>query len=107
MSEIRCPSCEKTGRIRRPLEEAVLEWQCSPCGKTFEVRIVFFERPRVVHKEAFTEEVRAEMQRQGLNQAELARLMGVTGAYVSTLLSGKREISPDVAARVRRALLNR
>lgn len=104
MSEIRCPSCGKTGRIRQSLEEVVLEWPCPWCKRTFEVRIVFFERPRVVDKDAFADEVRAEMERQGLNQAELARLLGVTGAYISTLLSGKREISPEVADRVTNAL---
>lgn len=107
MSEIRCPSCGKHARSRQMIEEAVLEWDCPACQKTFEVRIVFFERARVVDKEAFAEEVRVQMQRQGLNQAELAKLMGVTGAYVSTILSGKREVSGDLADRVLHALGSR
>lgn len=107
MSQIHCPSCGRSARVSHAIEEAVLQWGCQRCGRDFEVRIVFFERPRVVDKKAFAEEVRASMARQGLNQAEVARLMGVTGAYVSTLLSGKREISPEVADRVRRALHGR
>lgn len=70
----------------------------------FEVRVVFFDRPRQVNSSRFIKDVRGAMKRQGLTQADLAELMGVTGAYISTLLSGKREISADTAARVNRAL---
>lgn len=44
------------------------------------------------------------MRRQGLTQAELGRMIGVSGAYISTILSGKRHVSHHLAERVRRAL---
>lgn len=72
------------------ISEGSSPWDCPSCKKVFEVRVVFFDRPRQVDRRKFAEEVRATMKRQGLKQADLAKLMGVTGAYISMLLSGNR-----------------
>ncbi len=44
------------------------------------------------------------MARQSLTQATVGRLIGVTGAYISTILSGRRTVSVELARRIERAL---
>lgn len=104
MSEIRCPSCGDFARTQYAISDSQLEWSCSSCEKTFELRIVFFERPRRVDQARFRKQLRATMASQELTQAELGRMIGVSGAYISTILSGKRRVSPQLAERVSRAL---
>lgn len=104
MTQIRCPVCDATGNVDRPIEDDDFVWSCAACFKTFEVRTVFLRRVEPVDKQRFSTEVRAELERQRLTQAELGRLIGVSGAYISTILSGRREVSRELAERVNRAL---
>ena len=103
---IRCPECGSFAKTDHHVQETLFEWGCDECGRKFEVRIVFFRRPQLVDAAAFRGEVDKRLQEQGLSKAELARLVGVSGAYISTLLSGRRKISEGVAERVLHILRN-
>ena len=89
--------------MERTIHDSDFLWSCNRCGKTFEVRTVFLARSSSVDTKKFTAKVRGEMKRQGLTQAEVGRLVGVTGAYISTILSGRRTVSVELARRVERA----
>lgn len=104
MTAIRCPRCGETGEVDRPIEDGDFPWRCPACAASFEARTVFLRRSQLVDKDRFIARVTKEMQDQGVNQAELGRLIGVSGAYVSTILSGRREVSRELAERVNRAL---
>lgn len=54
--------------------------------------------------ETFQENVRALMAYHGVNQSDLARRMGVTPAFVSHLLVGRRRPGLDTIESVARAL---
>jgi predicted transcriptional regulator len=86
------------------VEESVTDWVCEGCGRRFEIRVVFFERAEPVDQVAFRDEVNRLLGEQGLTRTELARLVGVTPAYISVLLNGRRELSAAGAARVLRVL---
>lgn len=101
---IRCPNCGAGAAPDRGIEESAFPWVCPSCGQGFEVRIVFLSRAEPVDPERFRVEVLQLLEEQGLTKSDLARLVGVTPAYISTLLSGRRKISGDVAARVLRTL---
>lgn len=104
MTMIRCPACAHRGDVARSIEDTDFDWSCPGCCKTFEVRTVFLRRHELVDKNAFVAQVRREIEDQGLTQAELGRLVGVSGAYISTILSGRRQITKDLADRVTAAL---
>ncbi len=104
MTQTACPSCGHRTPTRAQIQESRLDWACRSCKRTFEIRIVFFERPRPVDNDRFRRQVLNTMRRQGLTQAELGRMIGVSAAYISTILSGKRRVSPQLAERIRRAL---
>ncbi len=104
MSPIRCPSCGSSTRDERGLEESRFRWTCSTCASRYEVRIVFLPRRKEVDSRLFRAEVEAVLREQGLTRSDLARLVGVTPAYISTIMSGRRRISSEFAHRVLRAL---
>lgn len=104
MTSIRCPRCDETGKVSRSIEDGDFAWRCPACAASFEVRTVFLRRSQPVDKDRFIAQVTKEMKDQGVNQAELGRLVGVSGAYISTILSGRRAVSEDLAERVARAL---
>ena len=99
-----CPGCGATGDTEHELEESTFRWSCGACGKGFEVRIVFFPRAEPVDPDQFRTEVNRLLTQQGLTKTELARLVGVTPAYISTLLSGRRAVGAEVGTRVLRVL---
>ncbi len=88
----------------RAIEDGDFTWSCTRCCRGFEVRTVFLSRSSSVDAKAFAHKVRAEMARQSLTQATVGRLIGVTGAYISTILSGRRTVSVELARRIERAL---
>ncbi len=104
MTMIRCPACDEAREIDRAIEDDDFAWTCVGCFQSFEVRTVFLRRHELVDKNAFVAQVRREIEDQGLTQAELGRLIGVSGAYISTILSGRRAVSQELAERVNRAL---
>lgn len=61
---------------------------------------MFLPRVEPIDPVAFGEEVRRLLREQSLTKTDLARLVGVTPAYISTLLSGRRPVSGAAAARV-------
>lgn len=104
MSRIRCPSCGSSTPNQRGLAESRFRWTCSTCGSGYEVRIVFLPRRKEVDPRLFRAKVEVILRAQGLTRSDLARLVGVTPAYISTILSGRRRISSEFAHRVLRAL---
>lgn len=88
----------------RDIQESVFEWRCDSCARSFEVRIVFLPRAEPIEAAEFRGEVDRLLSEQGLTKTELARLVGVTPAYISTLLSGRRAVGASVAGRVLHAL---
>lgn len=99
-----CPRCAAVADRALVVQECVTEWTCPSCTRRFEVRIVFLERPHPVDLVAFRNLVNAALEEQGLTRSDLARLVGVTPAYISTLLSGRRGVSPTRAASILRIL---
>lgn len=107
MSAIHCPRCGARAATKRAVTEAVFPWRCGSCRSQFEVRIVFFPREEAIDGGKFRAHVEARLSSQGLTRTELAKLVGVTPAYISTLLSGRRRVSKSLADRVLRALTMR
>lgn len=99
-----CPGCGTGADVEQDIKGSVFEWSCKACGKGFEVRIVFFERAKPVDQAAFRDKVQRLLAEQGLNKTELASLVGVSPAYISVLLSGRREVTAGAASRVLHAL---
>lgn len=68
------------------------------------MRTVFLPRERDVDEKRFRREVLELLHAQRLTRSDLARLVGVTPAYISTILGGRRRVSSEIAARVIHAL---
>lgn len=101
---IACPACGWITDGPLAIQESSFEWNCGACGRAFEVRIVFLPSRRVMDASAFVARVEQRLKDEGLSQTDLARLLGVTPAYVSTVLSGRRKISGALADRILAAL---
>ncbi len=99
-----CPTCDWISSSDVSIQESSFEWTCPSCGRSFEIRIVFFSSRAPVNRERFRQEVMTRMEEQGLNKSQLARLLDVSPAYISTILSGRRNVSADLAARVMHVL---
>lgn len=99
-----CPDCGRFTDGQLAIRESSFEWDCRGCGRSFEVRIVFLSSRKNVDTVAFIAQVKGILKEQGLSRTDLARLLGVTPAYMSTILSGRRKISGTVAERILSAL---
>lgn len=99
-----CPGCGAVEPTEQDLGQRVFEWACGACHRSFEVRVVFLPRPREIDGVAFRAQVSRLLEEQGLSKTDLAKLVGVTPAYISTILSGRRAVSAEVAQRVLCAL---
>jgi transposase-like protein len=95
-----CPECGAGQPVDRDIQESVFEWRCTSCGEGFEVRVVFLSRAKPIHAAEFRAEVSRLLADQGLTKTELAKLVGVTPAYISTVLSGRRIPGSSVARRM-------
>lgn len=104
MTTIRCPSCNASRTHKRALEESSFPWICGTCHQAFEVRVVFLPRQREIDRHDFCIQVEELLTRQRLSRSDLARLVGVSPAYISTILSGRRAISVELATRILCAL---
>lgn len=104
MTRVHCPGCGASSQTDQELREQTLQWACDRCRTTFQIRIVFFPRPSSLDVSEFVSTVERALEEEGLSRTELARLLDVTPAYVSTLLSGRRQITNAVAQRVLHAL---
>lgn len=62
--------------------------------------MVFLPRHHEMDRHEFRLEVEELLARHGLSRSDLARLVGVSPAYISTILSGRRAISVDLATKV-------
>jgi len=56
------------------------------------------------HHKSLIDTVKARLTKAGLNQSELADAMGISQAYVSDLMHGRRGMTPSLVGRVSIAL---
>lgn len=100
MTEITCRICGHTETQLQQIQDGDFEWTCPGCHATFHIRIVFLEHEAEVDQPRFRQEVERLLNEQALNRSDLARLLGVTPAYVSIILNGRRPIRTDLAKRI-------
>ncbi len=104
MTAIRCPACGRATKSDGEVNRSTFEWTCGHCRQHYEVRVVFLRRPTPIDGDAFRARLQRTMDDEALSQGDVAELAGVSAAYISTVIRGKRRVSPRVAARVDDAL---
>jgi antitoxin component HigA of HigAB toxin-antitoxin module len=99
--QIRCPQCRKTTEAgTEVLKHGSFEWKCPSCGRTWRVATALTEVEQSHVGPEVLARVRDAIKESGFTQAEIGHFLGFSPPYISTLLSGKRRLTPDMARRL-------
>ena len=102
---IKCPECGSTADAGvNTITEGAFPWRCKGCNNEWELHAVFFKVRDNYDPKRFRKTLAQAMKARGINQQQLARMAGVTAAYISLILAGKRVPPLPTAQRILEAL---
>jgi predicted XRE-type DNA-binding protein len=99
---IKCPGCEnENDHDLALLEQGAFVWTCPSCGRPWRVATALTSiRPPDFVDAKTRRRIKAAIKERGFTQAEIGHFLGFSGPYISTLLSGKRKLSHQMARRL-------
>lgn len=101
LTSIKCPHC---GHVADAGTDTIIQggfpWLCDGCDNEWEVRTAFFKKRREFDTDQFRGVLADAMEAQNITQTTIAELVGVTGAYISHIVHGKRIPTLPMARRI-------